>query len=900
MLGTSEGLLSYLEDEDDSSKIHGLTELVRIVGEEWAQIADRISMIQDLANNEQFSGHEIAASLASRTLYYTGNLRESVDYALKANDCFDIHKTDPYSKTLISQTIFAYSSYVNTHQTPPEKLTKVVQQILDGFLKDQKYDEALALGIECRSLTHIKSALEGSPKLVSGAVRITNRSVDDIDYRNALLKLFVDFATNNCDKFMLTQILLSLDDHEQTSKVIIDLKQSSSSDNWLLAYQIAFELAENASQKFRSNIIKALPEEMSDIKDILKRKKLIELYFNFLYTNRDTKLIETIQGLRDGTDEKAKLVKSSIQLAYSLIYASTGDDSYYRDQKNNEWFRPANNDDWSKFTSIAGLGAIHSGRFDEASIFFEPYFRKDSTQYGTGGALFAYGLILANYTWNDDIIHTITNLLQTTQSAVIKHGGCFGLGLIAMGSQNQDYYTIIRQILNDKNQADPVAGEAAGYALGLIMLGSGNAAIINDLFDVAKNTRHEKIARSVSFGIAFMMYGLEDKSIEIVDKLLSEREPILRESAAWVTALAYVGTSSNTGLQKLLHISTSDVNDNVRRAATIGLGFILSRDPQRLPSIIKLLAQSYNPAVRNGAALATAIAFSGSGNNEAIEIIKPLLKDEDPFVVQSAMISMALILQEQSDTAVPYCKEFREFLRKKITKNTARSIAVSRQEVVQWGVSIAYGILNAGGRNVIVSCNNLNGENSMPATVGLAMFCNYFYWHPLTLMITLAYHPTAIIGLDESLQVVDWTFFCWKQQSYFDNPPSFDQEAPVVKIDEARKLTVTKNSDRKAEEEAKVAAQEAAKTENNGEKKEEASKAEEPAAKEDSSAENAPLQKTESGDDQDVDFFQCPNNTRVTPNQFKNLQFDADFNYIPVTGKVLHNGIVMLKTAPKD
>jgi 26S proteasome regulatory subunit N2 len=56
------------------------------------------------------------------------------------------------------------------------------------------------------------------------------------------------------------------------------------------------------------------------------------------------------------------------------------------------------------------------------------------------------------------------------------------------------------------------------------------------------------------------------------------------------------------------------VNDDVRRAAVIGLGFLLFRASEQCPNVVSLLAESYNPHVRYGAALAIGIACAGSGN----------------------------------------------------------------------------------------------------------------------------------------------------------------------------------------------------------------------------------------------------------------------------------------------
>ena len=45
------------------------------------------------------------------------------------------------------------------------------------------------------------------------------------------------------------------------------------------------------------------------------------------------------------------------------------------------------------------------------------------------------------------------------------------------------------------------------------------------------------------------------------------------------------------------------------------------------------------------------------------------------------------------------------------------------------------------------------GMNFTSAIVGMVLFCQFWYWYPLAHCACLAFDPTAIIGLDGSLQV---------------------------------------------------------------------------------------------------------------------------------------------------
>lgn len=71
------------------------------------------------------------------------------------------------------------------------------------------------------------------------------------------------------------------------------------------------------------------------------------------------------------------------------------------------------------------------------------------------------------------------------------------------------------------------------------------------------------------------------------------------------------------------------------------LSFIFCRTPEQCPSVVSLLAESYNPHVRYGAAMALGIACAGTGLREAIALLEPMVKfDPVNFVRQGALVGV--------------------------------------------------------------------------------------------------------------------------------------------------------------------------------------------------------------------------------------------------------------------
>jgi 26S proteasome regulatory subunit N2 len=83
-------------------------------------------------------------------------------------------------------------------------------------------------------------------------------------------------------------------------------------------------------------------------------------------------------------------------------------------------------------------------------------------------------------------------------------------------------------------------------------------------------------------------------------------------------SLAYAGTANNKAIRRLLHIAVSDASDDVRRAAVMGLGYVLLRTPKQVPRIVQLLSESYNPHVRYGSAMALGLSCAGTGMQASV------------------------------------------------------------------------------------------------------------------------------------------------------------------------------------------------------------------------------------------------------------------------------------------
>jgi 26S proteasome regulatory subunit N2 len=614
-----------------------------------------------------------------------------------------------------------------------------------------------------------------------------------------------------------------LNQHSLASKLVRQLIQQEDDKSRAIAYQISFDLYENGTQEFLSKVMEELPETEKDedakptangeasqrsteagesdslladvdssnvstvvsrtkdnslseqqvkafnsVRHILRGTKSIELNLEFLYRNNHTDKA-VLNKIRDSLEARNSIFHTGVTFANAFMNAGTTNDTFFRE--NLDWLGKAVN--WSKFTATAALGVIHRGNITQGQKLLEPYLPKDSVSSGShyeqGGSLYALGLIYANH--GSNVLDYLLKQFQNASEEVIQHGGALGVGVAGMGTGSEEIFEAFKSVLYTDSA---INGEAVGLSMGLVMLGTGNIKALEDMIQYAHDTQHEKIVRGLAMGMALIMYARQEAADELVNGLLDDADPTLRYGGIMTIALAYCGTGSNKAVRRLLHVAVSDVSDDVRRVAVMSLGFVLFRKPGSVPRMVELLAESYNPHVRYGATMALGIACAGTGLPEAVDLLEPMMKDSTDFVRQGALIALSMIMVQQNEAMNPKVIAIRKQLAKVIGDRHEDAMA-------KFGCALALGIIDAGGRNCTIALQTPTGTLNMAAIVGMAVFTQYWYWFPLTHFLSLSFTPTAVIGIDQELDIPSFQFHSNTRPSMFDYPPEAEvktEEAP--------------------------------------------------------------------------------------------------------------------------
>ena len=308
-----------------------------------------------------------------------------------------------------------------------------------------------------------------------------------------------------------------------------------------MASQIAFDLVEGLTQEFLKHVRRGLSERESSphlerLQHILSGEETVKLYHGFLQHANHADLA-ILKGSKDLLDAHYSAYHSGMSLSNAFMNAGTGSDKFLRD--NLEWLAKASN--WSKFTATAALGVLHKGSLTEGVDILRPYLPSDgpsNSVYSEGGSLFALGLIHANH--GAAVLDLLANTLRSNTAEVVQHGAALGLGAAGMATENADVYDELRNVLFSDSA---VAGEAAGYAMGLVFLGTGSERATEEMLQYAHETQHEKIIRGLALGLALLQYGRQSDADAVIDVLMADKDAILRYGGIYTVCLLYTSPS---------------------------------------------------------------------------------------------------------------------------------------------------------------------------------------------------------------------------------------------------------------------------------------------------------------------------------------------------------------------
>ncbi|KAL3108381.1 hypothetical protein niasHT_015303 [Heterodera trifolii] len=761
----------------------------RVITATWFEMARHIGTMQNLATVDGFAGRHKASLLCSKIHYCREQYNLALEYALSSGNEFKLvpcgedfkgHDT-LYVNMIIRQALDTYKDVQLSRGTVPSGLEDFVNRIFNQNLELKEYSLVVGFALDTRRIDMIERTVNAVSKDGGSTTTILMDTLNklyeshlDVEFHDQVLGLIIRFLEGQKEPnyFALSQCLVELKKAQSVAELLDRLLVQN---NALMAYQLAFDLYENAPQEFlnqmKSHLFPSSPSteepktetktpDKEKLERILSGVETIKHHMQFLIKNNHTDML-ILRQLKDAS--RVNCTHNSVVIANGLMHCGTTCDDFLRE--NLDWISKATN--WNKFNAVASLGLIHKGHERDAKKLLEPYLPKgEQDQFGfkEGGSLFAYGLIHANH--GSSAIDYLSDQLSRASTSAVRHGACLGLGLAALGTRNERVYEHLRDVLY---QNEAVSGEAAGTAMGLVMAGSMNQMAFDEMYQYILDTHHDKIQRGLRTGISMLAYGVAERAEDWIRLLYNSPYAIIRQTGVCMIALAYAGTGSASVIKRLLERVASDPNDEVKRFATIAIGFVLSNNPQQCLDYVELLTEHFNGHIRYGAAIALAISCAGTGYKEAIALLEPLLQAKENYVRQGALVSLAFVLIQQTTSTCPKVADFRKTLIKMVGEK-------GEDTITKFGAVVAQGILDAGGRNVTLSLHNQSNQNDMPSVLGIFVFLQHWHWHSMTHFISLALRPTCVIALNKDLKMPKMDFRCNAKQSMFAYPQPIEEK----------------------------------------------------------------------------------------------------------------------------
>lgn len=240
------------------------------------------------------------------------------------------------------------------------------------------------------------------------------------------------------------------------------VKSNDERNNYLDAYQIAFDIVDKENQAFTKGVmdiikgkIEAIDAEDSTLKDYRERfgqiNKILSgeirdrLYLQFLKKNNHMDMA-IIQNIKKCIGQKSSILHGAAVWSYGMMNAFTTNDTFLKD--NMSWVGQLTN--WNRFNATASLGVIHGGNKKEALEVLNPYFTgaaapdQQNSPFTTAGAYFAYGLIHQNQYSQELVNYFLDGYRNSGQNESVQHGVSLGLGLVAMATKNIDVYNELK------------------------------------------------------------------------------------------------------------------------------------------------------------------------------------------------------------------------------------------------------------------------------------------------------------------------------------------------------------------------------------------------------------------------------------------------------------------------
>lgn len=233
------------------------------------------------------------------------------------------------------------------------------------------------------------------------------------------------------------------------------------------------------------------------------------------------------------------------------------------------------NREHAMMSAVASVGMVHMWNPDEGLNAVSKYLDAPE-EYVRAGALLGVGVACAG-TRNLDVDPALAvfsdHIVEGSKSGHnMKLAALQGLGLAYAGSKRSEIAEFLVPYIQDESASKSMELAAiAGTALGLVFVGTGNdeyaTVILDRLMSLDDAEAAQAITRHLALGLGLLLLGRAEEADPTLEVLSTIEKPIGQQASLLVQACAYAGTGNVLQVQKLLRVCATHPEGEDREKA---------------------------------------------------------------------------------------------------------------------------------------------------------------------------------------------------------------------------------------------------------------------------------------------------------------------------------------------
>lgn len=684
--------LSLLEESEPALQAHALRSLNSLSDAFWPEISGAVDKIQELSEDESFPDRKLAAIVAAKVNFHLGSLDDALQYALSADEFFDVDAETEFANTLRARCIDEYiagkkraagestgieqqdvvslegqAGSSATHSFQAE-LEAVVERVLNGCIEKGEIHQAIGVAIEARRLDKVEIAIvdgcktdDVKMKALEYCFQSAQNLISSRGYRAKVLKLIAEIHVKqfqpdkrnfisiaNCYAFIgnasgIAEILKTL--------VMDESVAGRSNEDYfeLMALQIAFDIVDNDAPFFASKILSMIPSPTEPMEQSEPA--------NDNEGSNPEESSEPAAGTDDASGP-APMDTEESESTKTVVKPKTSN----QNRKLMSLHRILR----GEVTSELYLDFLCSKNKSDTYLLKKIKLALDARSSVCHSALLFSNAIAHSGTAIDNFLRdNLDWLARATAWAKFSATSCLG---VIHGRHTWSALNLLSPYLPSGSNARSSAATAyseggALYALGLISAtGSSDAKLTTTsnesmtakeyLLRALRGTDVNDIVKHgacLGLGLATMASwdggDIENECYEELKSILSLDSAIASEAAGLGMGLVALGSGSFKVCEEMIASARETDHEKITRGLAMGAALVCYGCEDDAMGTIKMMLDDKSPILRYGAMYAVALAYCGTADNKAIRmLLHSAVSDVSDDVRRAAVIALGFVL----------------------------------------------------------------------------------------------------------------------------------------------------------------------------------------------------------------------------------------------------------------